>query len=402
MSTSHNRLSYLFQRYYNGKATGREMDELMEMVRKSKDDEMLSALTKEVWENLQEADQVFPEEVKDRILNSIVPSSQDEEPGEEGDHGMDRSDGRKISWWRKYSVAAAVALICISGAWWKWNSDGKEKEGVAAGIQSDIKPGTNRAMLTLADGSVIELDDAADGVISQQGAIEISKIGDGRLVYNDAGNENSNKQINIVSTPRGGQYQIGLPDGTMVWLNASSSIKFPAGFAADERRVEIEGEVFFDVKKDAARPFRVAFGANEVEVLGTSFNIAHYPDEVVSRATLVEGSVALKNGNKRNTLIPGQAASINKDGEISIAMVDIEEMIAWKNGLFDFKEADIETIMRQVSRWYDIEVGYEGVLPQKQFAGKVRRSVELSEFMAMLQYVGVNYRIEGRKMIIIP
>ncbi len=398
---SHNRLSYLFQRYYNAEATGREIEELMELVRKSKDDERLSALTKEVWDNLQESDQVFSEEVKDRILNSIVPFSRDEELTGEDYTGIVRYDSQKTIWWRKYSVAAAVALICVSGAWWKWNSDRKEKEGVAAGIQSDIKPGTNRAVLTLADGSVIQLDDVADGIISQQGATEISKVGDGRLMYNAAGSEGAGKQINVVSTPRGGQYQINLPDGTMVWLNASSSIKFPAGFAADERRVEIEGEVFFEVKKDVTRPFKVIFGGNEVEVLGTSFNIAHYPDEAVSRTTLVEGSVALKNGDKKNTLKPGQAASITKDGAVSVAAVDIEEMIAWKNGLFYFREAGIETIMQQVSRWYDIEVGYNGVLPEKQFTGKVRRSVNLSEFMAMLQYAGVNYRMEGRKMVLV-
>jgi len=399
MNTSHSRLSYLFQRYYNGEATGRETDELMELVRKSKDDERLSDLTREVWENLHEADQVFPEEVKDRILNSIVSFSQDELPVEKNYDGPDQNDSRKIGWWRKYSVAAAVALICIAGAWWKWDSDRKEKEGLA-GIQSDIKPATNRAMLTLADGSTVLLDDAADGVISRQGAIEISKVEDGYIVYKVAGNKVYANGINTVSTPRGGRYKVGLPDGSAVWLNASSSIKFPAGFGADERKVEIEGEVFFDIKKDVMRPFRVIFGVNEVAVLGTRFNIAYYPDEAVSRTTLVEGSVALKNGNKKNTLVPGQAASITKDGAISIAAVDVEEMIAWKNDLFYFKEADIKTIMQQVSRWYDIEVGYEGVLPEKQFAGRVRRDVELSEFMAMLQYAGVNYRMEGRKMII--
>lgn len=373
----------------------------MELIRRSGNDDMLAELTRAAWEDLKEGDdEVFSPEVTDRILNSIVPSSRDEEFSGEGDDGIVQNDGQKMLWWRKYSVAAAVAFICISGAWWKWNSDRKEKEVVAAGIQSDIKPGTNRAMLTLADGSTIQLGDVADGVISQQGATEISKVGDGRVVYNEAGNEERSNQVNIVSTPRGGQYQIGLPDGSRVWLNASSSIKFPASFAADERRVEIEGEVFFEIEKDIIRPFRVVFGGNEVEVLGTSFNIAHYRDEAVSRTTLVEGSVALKNGGKKNTLKPGQAASITKDGAVSIAAVDVEEMIAWKNGLFYFKEAGIDSIMRQVSRWYDIEVGYEGVLPQKQFAGKVRRSVELSEFMAMLQYAGVNYRIEGRKMII--
>lgn len=373
----------------------------MGLIRKSGNDDMLSELTRVAWEDLKEGgDEVFSPEVTDRILNSIVPSPRDRDEEFTAEVGIVQHVGQKTLWWRKYSVAAAVALICISGAWWKWNSRIKEKEIVAAEVHSDIKPGTNRAMLTLADGSTVVLDDAADGLISRQGAIEINKVKDGYIVCKVAGNRVYKNGINIVSTPRGGRYHVGLPDGSAVWLNASSSIKFPAGFGAHERKVEIEGEVFFDIKKDVMRPFRVIFGANEVAVLGTRFNIAYYPDEAVSRTTLVEGSVALKNGNKKNTLVPGQAASITRDGAISIAAVDVEEMIAWKNDLFYFKEADIKTIMQQVSRWYDIEVGYEGVLPEKQFAGRVRRDVELSEFMAMLQYAGVNYRMEGRKMII--
>lgn len=271
---------------------------------------------------------------------------------------------------------------------------------MATEVPADIRPGENRAILTLADGSVIRLDDAVKGVISQQGDAEIKKVADGEIVYNQAGNRVQDSRINTVSTPRGGQFRITLPDGSAVWLNSSSLIRFPTGFEAAERRVEIEGEVFFEVKKDATRPFRVVFGGNEVEVLGTSFNIAHYSDEAVSRTTLVEGAVSFRGGGKVSVLKPGQEASVTESGVVSIADVDVEEAIAWKNGLFFFQDADVGSVMRQVSRWYDVEVVYEGTFSKKQLRGKVPRSEALSELMNMLHYAGLRYRMEGRKIIV--
>ncbi len=403
MSASHNRLSYLFHRYYNARATDPEINELMELVRKSGNDDMLAELTRAAWEDLKESDEgVFPPEVTDRVLNSIIPSARMEESGEEDYDRAAGNAGLINPWWRKYSVAAAVALIFLAGGWWKWHNGRKGDGGAAIEVQADIRPGANRATLTLADGSVIRLADVSEGIISRQGDAEIKKLADGEIAYKLAGSPVQDNRINTVSTPRGGQFRVSLPDGSMVWLNASSLIRFPTGFAADERRVEVEGEVFFEVKKDAARPFRVVFGGNEVEVLGTSFNITHYPDEAVSRTTLVEGSVSLQSGGKANVLKPGQEASIAVSGAVKIAEVDVEEVIAWKNGLFYFKETDIGSIMRQVSRWYDVEVSYDGEIPEKQFTGKVRRSVELSDFMEMLEYAGVNYRVHGRQMTIIP
>lgn len=399
MSITHNRLTFLFRRYYNGEATEEEIDELMKLVSGSKDDEQLSKLTKEAWDNLSPEKEVLSEEAKNRILNSIVAFREEDRPDGEGTPKMLRIH----SWWGwgKYLAAAVALIICLFGGWWQWNSERMQTERAVGGIQSDIKPGTNRAVLTLADGSVIQLDDAADGVISQQGGAEISKVEDGRILYKDTGAEEVKGLVNIVSTPRGGQYQIGLPDGSRVWLNASSSIKFPADFAADERRVEIEGEVFFEIEKEPGRPFRVVFDGNEVEVLGTSFNITNYHDEAVSRTTLVEGAVRLKNGDGESRLTPGQGATITKEGAVSIGEVDVEQVIAWKNGLFYFQDADIEMIMRQVSRWYDIEVSYEGIVSKRQFDGKVPRSVSLSELIGMLEYAGLSYRMEGRKMVIV-
>lgn len=394
MSILQNRLSYLFKRYYNGEASESEINELMKLVRSAEDDEQLSGMMLETWESMQQTDDVLTGESKDRILKSIV--------GEvEVDTLEDSRIGSKTIWWtKKYWVAAAVVFLCISGALFMW--DGFEQSSSANNqIQADIVPGSNQAILTLADGSVIHLGEAEDGVISKQGDAEISKTGDGKIIYKDTDEKVYSNYINTVSTPRGGQYQIGLPDGSKVWLNAASSIKFPTNFDLTERRVEIEGEVFFEIEKDITRPFRVVFGENEVEVLGTSFNIASYPDEPVTRTTLVEGSVVLKSPNQQNKLLPGQAASINENASVIISAIDVEEVIAWKNGLFYFQDAGIETIMRQVSRWYDIDVTYEGVAKKKEFDGKVPRSVSLSELLGMLEYAGLQYRMEGRKIVII-
>jgi transmembrane sensor len=396
MSISQNRLSYLFLRYYKKEATESETDELMKLVRNAEDDEHLSEMLREAWDTMQFAEDVLTEEAKETILSTIVGESDNKHPEDE------HTSERKIGWRKKYWVAAAVVFFCISGALLMWEHLVNAKTSFTHNqILADIQPGSNRALLTLSDGSVIHLDNAENGFISQQGDAEISKTGDGQIIYKDADEKVFTNYINTVSTPRGGQYQIGLPDGSKVWLNASSSIKFPTSFDMTERRVEIEGEVFFEIQKDVTRPFRVVFGENEVEVLGTSFNIAHYPDEPLSRTTLVEGSIVLRSADEENRLRPGQSAHVTEGASVMIAAVDVEEVIAWKNGLFFFQDAGIESIMRQISRWYDIDVAYEGVAPKKEFDGKVPRSVSLSELLGMLEYAGLRYRIEGRKIVII-
>ena len=195
--------------------------------------------------------------------------------------------------------------------------------------------------------------------------------------------------------------QITLPDGTKAWLNASSSIRFPVAFAAGERRIEVNGEVYFQVRKDKSRPFRVNFGKNEIEVLGTSFNVMNYEDEHTSQTTLEEGSLIVKSGRQQSKLRPGDQASIAKEGAMSVSQVDIEEAIAWKDGLFHFQYAGVEEVMRQAARWYDVEVSYEGPVPEKQLTGTVERNLNISELMTMLQYSGVKSRIEGRKIVIL-
>lgn len=387
------RLYELLHRYHSGNASEQETDELMQLIHQSQDDEELARDLKIIWEGLTMEDPIFAKSDFERMLGNIIPS-----------HKEQSSKIIHFQWLRY--VAAAVIILIGFGTYRYFNQNLAETKPVASKLPAVITPGGNRARLTLADGSTIFLDSSSEGLIAQQGLTKISKIADGKLAYDSKTSKQSTdiQQTNTISTPNGGQYQVVLPDGSTVWLNAASSIQFPTQFAANERRVVITGEVYFDVKKDATKPFRVQFGKSEVEVLGTSFNIMAYANEATTQTTLIEGAVKLKNGHENKKLTPGQQGTIQQNGAVEIQTVDTEEVIAWKEGLFYFKDADMTTVMKQVARWYDIEVQFENKSAgkiKKQFTGKVARNVKIEELLDMLHYAGVDYRIAGRKVTII-
>ncbi|MCE7073003.1 FecR domain-containing protein [Dyadobacter sp. CY327] len=388
------RLEELFNRYYNGLATASEKEELMAFIRSSKDDAVLEKFLKKGWEELKLSDGILTNETSNAMLSSILDATPKEEK---------QTKVIRIGWLR-YAAAAAVFVLIGLGAWWKLAPDPATKIAhMAQPKTSDVKPGGAKALLTLSDGSAIELASAKSGFLTRQGDAEVSKSQEGILVYNaKPGNATEKVSINTLSTPKGGQYEVLLPDGSKVWLNASSSIRFPSTFPSSERKVEITGEAYFEVAKDKTRPFRVKFNKSEVQVLGTSFNIMAYPEEGPSKTTLVEGSVFIKNVNQNTKLKPGQQAAVLSTGKIKTRYIALDEAVAWKNGMFYFKDASVEEVMRQLSRWYDVEVLYAGKIPVRQFTGRVSRHVNLSEVSGMLRYAGVNCRIEGSRMIIEP
>lgn len=392
------RLRYLFDLYYSGEATPDETAELMSMIRSANNDQQLTSLLEEVWNSLSSHGLFFTKEESNKMFNSIIEPSytfeEDQENEEQYQSGF-------FNGWRL--AAAAIILLMGFGTFYHFKiNNSKQKIAVVKQAVKDVPPGGNRALLTLADGSTIILDSASNGLLATQGTTRISKKENGQLVYNTTKTDKalSLNQINMLSTPQGGQYQIILPDGSKVWLNASSSIKYPATFAKNERKVEVTGEVYFEVIKDKSKPFRVIFDETEVEVLGTSFNVMAYKDDTTSRTTLVEGSVSLTNNHINKRLKPGQQASVSSSGKITTHLVDIEEAIAWKKGLFYFRNANIQQIMKKASRWYDIEVSYEGAVPVRQFTGKVSMDVNISELLQMLNYAGVKCRMENNKVII--
>ncbi len=303
-------------------------------------------------------------------------------------------------YWR-YVVAAAVIVAGFFAIYQYSMKSGSDRESVKTTTEKPfITPGGNKATLQLADGSVIVLDSAANGNLTSQGNVKVIKL-DGKLTYNSSNNR-SEAVYNTIKTPRGGQYQLVLADGSQVWLNAASSIRFPVDFTEKVRKVEITGEAYFEIKKDAAKPFIVTIpGKGQVEVLGTHFNINAYDDENTLNTTLIEGSVKFIADNGESVkLKPGQQAQLSSSVSV-LNDADIDKIIAWKTGWFNFDRADITTIMRQVSRWYDVEVVYEGQVSKKTFSGIVSRSQQIAEVLKIMEKAGVKFRIEGKKITVL-
>lgn len=305
---------------------------------------------------------------------------------------------------------AAAILIFLSVGFYFLVFNPSETPVAPNYAKEDIAPGGDKAVLILADGSRIILNHAKNGTLVSQGNISINKIGNGRLKYNTLksvqGVADGTLALNTIVTPRGGQYHVILPDGTRVWLNASSSIKFPMVFSGKERKVEITGEAYFEVVTDPERPFDVKAGETNIRVLGTHFNVMAYADEQAVNTTLLEGKVKVSSGKTTNFMKPGQQALIS-NGTINIATANVEEAVAWKNGYFYFKDSDIKTVMRQISRWYDVDVEYKGVVPETVFSGKMHRNVNVSKVLDVLSYFKIDYSItdskihKGKKTILI-
>ncbi len=310
-------------------------------------------------------------------------------------------------------AAAAVVLIAISIGIFIRN---QQQELLPlyteeSRLKQDVDPGMNKAALTLSDGTVLHLDESQNGVLADQDGAQVQKLEDGQIAYTSAKNQQNgsfDKNVfNTITIPRGGQYQLLLPDGTKVWLNASSSLKFPVAFTGDSRVVELEGEAYFEVatiyrKSDSQRqPFIVKTSSQQIEVLGTHFNVNAYPNEDVARTTLVEGKVKVSSvaTGEAKTLNPGQQTQITKTGDIRVFDgIDAEEAMAWKNGMFYFNNTDLATIMNQLSRWYNVEVDINN-MPKKKFNGALSRDVKLSQVLKMMETTsGLKFKIDERRI----
>ena len=306
-----------------------------------------------------------------------------------------------------YAAAAVILLILSSGLYF---NNLKKKTTIIAKTESprfknDVLPGDNRAILTLDDGSQINLDDAQNGVLASENNTDIRKTGSGQLEYSAGNKLIETVKYNTLSTPMGGQYQLSLPDGSRVWLNSGSSIRFPTAFIGKERIIELKGEAFFDIRENKKMPFTVRTNNSmDIRVLGTQFNVMAYDDEKSINTTLLEGSVQLLKESGTAFLEPGQAAILNKGtGKIKVETADVDEAVAWKNGYFIFSNENIESIMRKVSRWYNVEVDYQGNLSNKDFVGTISRDKNISEILKMLELTGaIHFRIEGRRITVMP
>lgn len=306
---------------------------------------------------------------------------------------------KKKEFIRKIAVAAIFFIVAAS-ILFIYNPRKQSQVAIAQNIlKEDIAPGHNGAILHLSNGKTIALDSTGDGVIAQQGGLKIVKK-DGKLSYIGK----SDKVVyNDIVTARGQQWELELPDGTKVWLNAASSIHYPLSFKGKERLVKITGEAYFEVVHNSAQPFKVQVGNVQIEDIGTTFNVNAYSDEPLTKTTLVDGSVKVSTGNNTKLLTPGQQAITQENNSIQIKKnVNVEEVISWKNGQIKFENEDLQTIMRQISRWYDVDITYQNNIPNKIFNGGISRKSNLSELLKILEFEGVHFTQKGRNIIVNP
>lgn len=422
MALTNDRFHYLFEHFKQQRATAQELDEFWQGIAALPGDDLLIKELTMLWEapELKQGIAKLPawQHIEDEIKRRIQIVT----PEQKTAH---RIHFLKTTWFR-YAAIVIVLFGAGTGLWYALQY--KDSNTVAVNpytMTSTIAPGGNKATLILADGSTVTLDNASNGKLAQQGNAQIVKLSNGQIVYNLKGAAAGEMMMNTMKTPRGGQYQLILPDGTKVWLNASSSITYPAMFTGKQRKVTITGEAYLEVApirisstqstsnvepgSGQTKPFIVDInGRSSIEVLGTSFNINSYADEKSILTTLIEGSVKIRAGQKgplaTALLQPGQQAELkDNSSEIKIYKgVNTNQVIAWKNGFFNFENADLPAVMRQLERWYDIKVHYKGAIPAIKFKGELDRSMNLSEILTILTEMEINYKLQGRELTILP
>jgi len=310
-----------------------------------------------------------------------------------------------VKLWSRIAVAASI-LLCLSvgGYFLIHKQTTQQTAAIKPGtFKNDVEPGGNNATVTLSNGQQIVIKNAKNGLLANQGSTQIQKLNDGTLKYAATGNGNSSKEIiyNTVTTKRANKVDLTLPDGTIAYLDAASSIHFPTSFTRNSRDVSVTGQVYFEVAHDKTKPFHVTFKGVTIEVLGTHFNINAYDDEATTKTTLLEGSVKITFNGQAALLKPGQQAQITAhSNKINVTQPDLDEVMAWQNGLFKFNNTDIQTTMRQLTRWYDVDVIYEGSNKDYHFGGYIPRNSKLSEALRILQLSGVKFSIDGKKIIV--
>jgi len=314
-----------------------------------------------------------------------------------------RSKGKMRKLWIRISAAAAAILI-ITGVSLVYVKKQQNSQNLVNIFKNDIAPGKNMATLTLDNGKKIVLSTANKGQLATEAGIVISKTADGQVVYSVSNQESdAGTRIHMLSTAKGETYRLRLPDKSEVWLNASSSVKFPASFASQEvRQVEVTGEAYFEIAKDKAHPFIVKTNQQEVQVLGTHFNINSYQDKNNTTTALLEGSLRVFNNARQAEIIrPGEQSVVDAGKNITISPANIKNVMAWKNGYFRFRDEPIEDIMEKITRWYNIDVIYEGKVSNEKFSGNISRNKNISEVLNMLSYSNaVKFKVDGRRVTV--
>ncbi|ASZ11974.1 FecR domain-containing protein [Chitinophaga pendula] len=393
------RLQVLFDKYASGQATSEELQEFWQLVAATDDDdEVLSGNLKIWWDNYEEKYNLSAGVDGAKTLKRILAADNQKQIDYSGIHHRPVRRLRQI--W-----AAAVILLLIGTASWYYIQQHSNEPPLAKRsntvYKNDILPGATGAVLTLADGSQVQLDSAGKDLQLTQGNAKIS-ASNGTVIYSGQGID-THTTYNTLTTYKGQQYPLRLSDGSLVMLDAGSSITYPVIFTGGKREVLIQGQVWFEIAKDSSQPFIVKYNNKQVQVYGTHFNIKAYDDEPDLRVTLAEGSIKVTSGTVSQMLIPGQQAILSRnDNGIRIdTHADIQETIAWKNGQFEYKSKDLTYVMRDIARWYNIEVVYDGPKPADTFTGGFSRSVTLTELLTILEISRVHFKLEGRKLTVL-
>lgn len=395
MSKSKN-ISRLLFKHLQGTLTTDEAIKLQEWKEASPENQQFfDELSREAIGNRNTPGEPVGKGLEDRVFNKIISK-------------VPELEGKVVKMNRRsWSYSAAAAVVVITGTIAFFTLTSKRHHPVVAKAgqaeANDVAaPAGNFASITLADGQKVDLNNSSEGTLASQGKMEVVKSVDGLIIYKAATGEKSGTiQLNTLTNPKGSNV-IGmiLEDGTKVWLNAGSSLTYPVAFIGKDRSVSIAGEAYFEVAKDKRRPFRVTRDKMEIQVLGTHFNVNAFSDDPDMKVTLLEGSVKVSSGKASDLLKPGQQAKI-KDENIKVqSEVNLDQVMAWKNGYFSFERASVADVMRDIARWYNIEVVYEGDVPDEYFGGDLRRNSKLSSILKVLEKTGVKFKIQGNKVTV--
>ncbi|MBO9732417.1 MAG: FecR domain-containing protein [Chitinophaga sp.] len=387
------RFNYLLEQYKSGHLSAVEREELLRFTDEGNEQHWGDILDPWMSEKAGQAENLSREFIAGELALILLA---DKQKG-----GVVRTMvPQRRHFMRRWGWVAAILVGLLATGTWYFINQGDKTASPSRIVLPDIQPGSAKAVLTLADGSSITLDSSGNQVI-QQGLAAVHQL-NGSLQYEANGRE-SGISYNQLSTPKQGQFQVVLADGTKVWLNAASSLRYPTVFTGKERMVEVTGEAYFEVAVNAAQPFIVKVNHTMIQVLGTSFNVNAYADEQYLNTTLLSGSVKVQTQRESTLLTPGKMAAVTADGSTTMSTANIKVVMAWKNGLFCFENADIKTVMRQLSRWYNITIEFRGDIPPITFSGEIERSLTLSQVLMGLGSNELHYTLEkGNKLVIQP
>lgn len=413
------RLITLYQLYIDNKCTVEELQELEALLRKQDNEQDFKSLMDHTWDEFSvHSHKDISAGKADEIYTAIVESQsrrQQKQPDQEQNHPhrfpqQGTGDARRPNYWLWTAIAASVIIIfSVTLAFYQHTSynhtSGKLTATAKKPIAVDIKPGTEKAVLTLSNGRTVLLGNHSNGQITTEQNKEnqrAARTANSSSLSNNAPAESAADQ-NTIAIPLAGQYHLTLPDGTLVYLNSASTLSYPTKFSGKTRIVTLKGEAYFEVAKNPKMPFRVyVYGGQQIEVLGTHFNVKAYPDEKLISTTLLEGSVKVSSGNEQVLLKPGQAAINDPAKSLLVKPADLEEVMAWKNGMFIFNNESITEIMKKISRWYDVEVVFDGDMENISFTGNYSRSKSLSSLLQNIELMEkVHFKMEGRRIIVI-